>query len=211
VKKSSTQSTPNTPTPPSQITPPPSTNTTYTVQAGDTLSTIATKFNTTIDTIKSLNNLSNYTIFVGQTLKVKAQTLAIFNWPTDGIITSGFGTRPEFRPGEFHYGLDIAKNGNVEVKAAADGVVTRSYLSDSYGEVVFIKHQINGQTYETVYAHMRTGSRAVQVGDIVKAGQFIGWMGATGDATGQHLHFEVNKGLWTANKANEVDPLLYLK
>ena len=205
IKK--TNDTTNTATSPQPSQPTQATST-YKVQSGDTLYKIANKFNMSVATLKRINGLSNDIIYVGQTLKVEApKSLKIFLRPTEGIITSEFGPRW----GKFHYGIDIAKSGDVQVTAAADGIVTRSYKSDSYGEVVFIRHEINGQTYETVYAHMRQGSRAVQVGDQVKAGQFLGWMGATGDATGQHLHFEVHKGVWTYDKANAVDPMLYLK
>ena len=88
-----------------------------------------------------------------------------------------------------HFGVDIALPGNVSIKAAADGVVSRSYYSTSYGEVIFIVHNINGQTFETVYAHMRSGSRKYREGAKVKQGDVIGYMGSTGDSTGQHLHF----------------------
>ena len=54
-----------------------------------------------------------------------------------------------------HHGLDIAASGTVPVVAAAEGVITRSYYSTSYGNVVFISHNINGQTYTTVYAHLK--------------------------------------------------------
>ncbi|QJX80838.1 LysM peptidoglycan-binding domain-containing protein [Priestia megaterium] len=195
-------------TQPTQPTQPTSPSTTYKVQAGDTLFSIATKFNMSVDALKAANNLTANTIYVGQILKATptaSVSQRIFIKPAEGILTSGFGPRWSTH----HDGIDIAKSGNVEAHAAADGVVTRSYTSDSYGECIFIRHEINGQTYETVYAHMRSGSRAVQVGDQVKVGQFIGWMGSTGHSTGQHLHFEVHKGLWNAQKSNAVDPELY--
>lgn len=201
-----TSSTP-TPTP----TPPPSSNqtsTTYKVKSGDTLFSVASQFNMSVNTLKSINGLTSNIIYVGQSLKVEGQkTNAIFDRPSEGIQTSEFGPRW----GTFHYGIDFAKAGSVKNKAAASGVVSRSYTSDSYGEVVFIVHEINGQTYETVYAHMKSGSRAVQVGDKVTTGQFLGWMGSTGNSTGQHLHFEVHKGRWNAEKSNAVDPVLFLK
>lgn len=133
--------------------------------------------------------------------------MAMFIWPTTTRrITSQF--RPPHRSS--HHGLDIAEGGTHEVFAVADGTVSRSYRSDSYGEVVFIVHNMNGQTWESVYAHMRSGSRRVKVGDKVKQGQVIGIMGSTGHSTGQHLHFELHKGRWNINKTNAVDPLDYL-
>lgn len=125
--------------------------------------------------------------------------------PAAGSYTSGFGKRG----GQMHYGLDIAASGTVSVSAAADGVVTRSYYSESYGNVVFISHNMNGKTYTTVYAHLN--SRSVSAGQNVKQGQQIGFMGNTGQSEGQHLHFEVHKGEWNAQKSNAVDPKLYIK
>lgn len=131
----------------------------------------------------------------------------MFIWPTTTKrITSYF--RPPHRPN--HNGIDIAEVGTHQIFAAAAGTVTRSYRSDSYGECIFILHSINGQTWETVYAHMRSGSRRVSVGQKVSRGQTIGIMGNTGNSTGQHLHFELHRGRWNANKTNAVDPLNYL-
>ncbi len=57
---------------------------------------------------------------------------------------------------------------------------------------------------------MRSGSRTVKEGDSVTQGQTIGVMGETGQAYGQHLHFEMHKGGWNINKSNAVNPLDYL-
>ena len=73
-----------------------------------------------------------------------------------------------------------------------------------------IVNNIDGVKWETVYAHMRSGSRTVNVGDYVTQGQTIGVMGNTGDSSGQHLHFEMHKGGWDINKSNAVNPLDYL-
>jgi murein DD-endopeptidase MepM/ murein hydrolase activator NlpD len=133
--------------------------------------------------------------------------LVYFAYPTETHnVTSGFET-PE-RPD--HYGVDFA-DGNVhDIVASAGGTVTRSDVSDSYGEVVYILHNINGQDYETVYAHMATGSRTVALGDTVTQGQKLGVMGSTGDSTGLHLHFELYKGRWTADHVNAIDPMTML-
>lgn len=109
-----------------------------------------------------------------------------------------------------HFGVDFACAGTWEIYASAGGVVTNSYVSSSYGEVVFILHNIDGQEYETVYAHMETGSRTVSINDTVTQGQVIGIMGNTGDSTGQHLHFELHVGRWNETKSNAVDPIPYL-
>ncbi|GKU83379.1 murein hydrolase activator EnvC [Niallia sp. NCCP-28] len=126
-----------------------------------------------------------------------------FTKPANGYLSSGLG----HRWGTFHAGVDIAAGGTVPVVAAADGVVIRSYTSSSYGEVIFVSHSIDGQVYTTVYAHMRSGSRLVGAGQVVKKGQRIGTMGNTGESTGQHLHFELHKGQWNAAKSNAINPV----
>ncbi|MEN0651337.1 peptidoglycan DD-metalloendopeptidase family protein [Caldifermentibacillus hisashii] len=125
-----------------------------------------------------------------------------FMRPATGKVTSGFGSRGNSQ----HYGIDIGGGGrtNVPIVAAADGVVTRSYLSSSYGNVVFIKHTINGMQFETVYAHMQ--NRAVIEGAQVKQGQFLGYMGATGHSDGVHLHFEIHRDSWNSSKSNALNP-----
>ncbi|CAM5582815.1 MULTISPECIES: LysM peptidoglycan-binding domain-containing protein [Niallia] len=110
-----------------------------------------------------------------------------------------------------HFGIDFAHNGVNAIKACADGIVSRSYYSASYGECIMILHKISGQEYETVYAHLKRGSRKVKVGDYVKKGQVIGIMGSTGESTGQHLHFELHIGRWNINKSNAVNPLPYFE
>nr|WP_225649838.1 M23 family metallopeptidase [Mesobacillus subterraneus] len=125
--------------------------------------------------------------------------------PTNGRITSNVGARW----GSFHAGLDVAnKASNVPIVAAADGVVIRSYYSSSYGNVIFVAHSLNGQTWTTVYAHM--SDRRVGNNEVVTRGQRIGTMGNTGQSFGQHLHFELHKGSWNASKSNAVNPLAYM-
>lgn len=125
-----------------------------------------------------------------------------FTKPASGRFSSGFG----YRDGGMHYGVDIANKGsNVPIVAAAAGVVSQSYMSSSYGNVVFISHSINGQVYTTLYAHMT--SRGVSAGTVVSKGQFIGTMGNTGQSFGQHLHFELHRGPWNSAKSNAINPV----
>ncbi|NKW83225.1 murein hydrolase activator EnvC [Bacillus cereus] len=124
--------------------------------------------------------------------------------PAAGSKTSGFGVRSI----DNHKGIDIAASGTVPIIAAADGVVIRSELSSSYGNVVYLSHRINGKTYTTVYAHM--SSRSVSNGQTVKQGTQLGFMGNTGQSYGQHLHFELHLGEWNVGKTNAVDPSPYI-
>jgi LysM repeat protein len=122
------------------------------------------------------------------------------NWvlPADGIITDIFGSR-----NGHHKGIDIARSNGTPIVAADSGTVTKSYYSDTYGHVVFVKHQSG---YETVYAHLK--SRKVNEGDFINKGQIVGLMGNTGKSSGPHLHFEVHKKEWTVTKENSIDPFI---
>ncbi|MFF2877231.1 murein hydrolase activator EnvC family protein [Gottfriedia sp. NPDC057991] len=130
-----------------------------------------------------------------------------FTRPANGYVSSGFGQR-SFEGGEFHEGVDIASAGSVPVVAAGDGVVIRAYVSSTYGNCVFITHNIDGQVWTTVYAHL--ASFNVSTGQTVSKGMQIGYMGSTGHSTGQHLHFELHKGEWNYAKSNAVDPMKYI-
>lgn len=135
----------------------------------------------------------------------------MFIKPTEGAYTSLFGprTHPISGARSFHQGVDIAKSGNVPILASADGSVSRVGKLGTYGYVVMILHKINGKTYETNYAHLKPNI-LVRVGQKVRQGQQIAWMGNTGSSTGQHLHFELHVGRWATGQPNAVDPMLYI-
>jgi murein DD-endopeptidase MepM/ murein hydrolase activator NlpD len=106
-------------------------------------------------------------------------------WPADGTITSPFG-RDGYR---WHPGLDIGILQSLDVRAAAEGVVTLAgYLPgyDGYGAIVAVELQ---DGYSTLYAHL--SRPLVRPGQRVRAGQLIGIAGCTGWCTGTHLHFEL--------------------
>jgi murein DD-endopeptidase MepM/ murein hydrolase activator NlpD len=128
---------------------------------------------------------------------ISSQTSDWF-FPAKGIISDVFDSR-----GGVHKGIDIAGNYHTPIYAVDDGIVTRSYRSSSYGNVVFIYHS-NG--FETVYAHL--DERMVKKGEKVNKGEEIGLMGSTGNSTGNHLHFEVHNGKWTISKVNAIDPFV---
>ncbi len=112
--------------------------------------------------------------------------------PVDGRVTSEFGERahPIDKTVKFHSGIDIAAPTGTPVKAAGAGKIvaatTRYNDSDAWGNVVVIDH---GHGLVTRYAQL--DSYIVHKGDSVVAGDLIGSVGATGRATGPHLHFEV--------------------
>ncbi|MED4016518.1 murein hydrolase activator EnvC family protein [Sutcliffiella cohnii] len=141
------------------------------------------------------------------TAPAPAVTSGNFMRPATGRVTSEFGPRW----GTFHYGIDIGKNGRTEdvpVVAAAAGTVFRSSYTPSYGNAVFITHNIDGQIWTTVYAHLE--NRAVGEGQYVEKGQYLGMMGNTGDSTGPHLHFELHKGPYQFPRVNAVNPRNYI-
>ena len=113
--------------------------------------------------------------------------------PVAGTITSQFGHRVDPITGEVssHTGTDIACAEGTPILAAADGVVTVANGLDSwggsYGYYIKINH---GGGLETLYAHC--SSICVTTGQQVQAGEVIGYVGHTGRATGNHLHFEVH-------------------
>ncbi|QPC47486.1 murein hydrolase activator EnvC family protein [Mangrovibacillus cuniculi] len=153
---------------------------------------------------KSTNSSSNSVSNSGGSSSAPPVSSGNFTRPAEGALTSGYGPRW----GDFHHGVDIAKSGSVPVVSAGDGVVIRSYYSNSYGNTIFIAHSVNGQVFTTVYAHL--SSRQVSSGQTVSKGQQIGYMGNTGRSFGQHLHFEVHKGDWNGSKSNSVNPSSYV-
>lgn len=144
-------------------------------------------------------------VFGSTSGQIPEQTKGKFMKPTVGSISSPFGPR-SLNGNSFHYGIDVRKAGNADpIVAVAEGKVIRSYVSSSYGEAIYIQHNIDGQIWTSVYAHMVKGSRRVQVGEYVQKGQIIGIKGTTGRSTGVHLHFELHKG--AKDKKNAVDPI----
>ncbi len=106
-------------------------------------------------------------------------------------FASGFGYRtdPIYKVKKFHSGLDFSGPIGVSVFATGDGRVSEVVRSSSgYGNYVMIDH---GFGYQTRYAHL--SKITVRVGEKVKRGQEIGFMGNTGKSTGPHLHYEVLK------------------
>ena len=92
----------------------------------------------------------------------------------------------------YHQGVDLLAPAMTPIYATAAGVVTVSSESyNSYGVTVSINHVIGGQSVNSLYAHMTVGTRQVQVGQTVAAGQLIGFVGSTGRSTANHVHFEV--------------------
>lgn len=117
-------------------------------------------------------------------------------------ISSYFGYRPDpiYKIEKFHSGIDFSSTLNTEAYATGDGVVFDVESNEwGYGNMVIIDH---GYGYKTRYAHLQKA--AVRKGQKVKRGQVIGFIGATGKATGVHLHYEVLKN------DVQIDPINFL-
>jgi murein DD-endopeptidase MepM/ murein hydrolase activator NlpD len=116
-------------------------------------------------------------------------------------VASGFGYRidPLYKDSRLHAGLDFSAPTGTPIYATADGEVQiAGFNTDGYGNKVVINH---GYGFQTLYAHMvRVIAR---VGQSIKRGEVIGYVGSTGKSTGPHLHYEVIK------RGTKVDPVYY--
>lgn len=116
-------------------------------------------------------------------------------------VASGFGYRvdPLYKDYRLHAGLDFAAPSGTPIYATADGVVQAAgFNTDGYGNKVVINH---GYGYQTLYGHMVRVK--AKVGQGVKRGEVIGYIGSTGKSTGPHCHYEVIK------RGTKVDPVYY--
>jgi murein DD-endopeptidase MepM/ murein hydrolase activator NlpD len=220
-----------------QLVIPPVNGLVVTVGANDTLASVAAAHNLDPQDIVTTNQLIDTTLVIGQVLilpgaqgaaiptpKPTAPTsLASVTRSTSRTSSGGSGTVAPLNdysggkfawpvPGGFisqyfHYGhpaVDIAADYGTPIHAAADGVVTYAgWRNNGGGYQVWISH---GSGLYTTYNHM--SSVAVSAGQSVGRGDFIGHVGATGDATGPHCHFEVWIGpIWDGGV--RVNPLAY--
>ncbi|MFC1669934.1 M23 family metallopeptidase [Spirochaetota bacterium] len=137
----------------------------------------------TTNTIKTVKN------FIDVRSKVIKDTPSII--PNQGHITSLFGWRrsPFGNGRDFHTGIDIAARPGTIIRATAPGKVASAGWSGGYGNMIRLKHKYG---FETVYAHCR--AIAVAKGQNVRKGTIIGYIGATGNATGNHCHYEIRLG-----------------
>lgn len=122
-------------------------------------------------------------------------------FPVKGSISSPYGSREHPRSGryDFHSGIDISAAPGNPVKTTADGIVSFSGWSGGSGNLVVLEH---GHGYSTFYAHNRSNN--VKVGQKVRRGDIIGYVGSTGNSTGPHVHYEI----WKNGKP--VNPKKYL-
>ncbi len=194
---------------------------TYTVDAGDTLSSIGWEYGLKIATIKATNSLSSDTIKPGQQLKLPPQDLdpkqlaslqvkrvagistsripfsGTFGRPTRGWSLSQRFGRTSFERN--HTGIDLDSRSGTAILASASGRVVGVIRGwgGGYGNHIIIDH---GGGFTTLYGHL--SAFKVSAGQWVNAGQQIGIMGSTGWSTGVHLHFEIRVGGRPQNPLN---------
>lgn len=124
-------------------------------------------------------------------------------WPVRGRITSYFGMRRDPFTGHwrYHEGLDIACPRGTPVRASGCGTVAFSGVSVKYRGYGIIVVVVQGGA-EVYYAHLKDST--VEVGDRVRRGQIIGFVGNAGRSTGTHLHYQINL------RGRPTDPLRFI-
>ena len=117
-----------------------------------------------------------------------------------GTLVSGYGSRTHPMGGGrgHHDGIDIASPKGAAVHAAASGEVVEIGRRGPYGRLVRIRH---ADRLETAYAHLSRFANHLRVGQQVKQGDVIGYVGSTGRSSGPHLHYEVRRN------GKPIDPL----
>jgi murein DD-endopeptidase MepM/ murein hydrolase activator NlpD len=195
----------------------------HVVARGDTIYDIAKRYGVSVDAIVQANHITDYSaIEVGTRLIIPGTARAApkpklaslipfpapdlrgqalreagleFDWPIYGGFSSGYG----WRGLGTHEGIDLTAKPGTPVLAAEAGRVIESGWRGDYGRVVVVKHARN---YSTLYAHNR--ALRVRKGAFVEKGDVIAEVGATGNASGPHLHFEIRR------ERHSEDPLRYL-
>ena len=125
---------------------------------------------------------------VGLLLLVAVSGCSIPRWPVAAPVTSPFGLRFFGLRPDFHTGVDLAAPTGTPVAAMKSGEVRFAGEMRGYGLVVMLQH---GPHLRTVYAHL--SEVLVRQGEEVKGGQVIAKSGSSGNASGAHLHFEIQR------------------
>lgn len=124
-----------------------------------------------------------------------------FQRPVPGKITSPFGMRmhPTLHVWKMHEGVDMTGAEGTPIRATKSGKITARRYNDVGGNEIVIDH---GHGLTSGYSHL--SAFAVQIGDYVRKGQVIGYVGSTGRATGPHLHFSMKRD------GKFIDPAKYI-
>ena len=109
-----------------------------------------------------------------------------------GHITSRFGYRILNNSGDNHEGLDIGTPTGTPVYAIANGVVVATYAVGGTGNAVYVRHNVNGRRYTSIYMHLSRYN--VKLNDVVTKDTIVGYSGCTGQCFGPHLHLGLVTG-----------------
>ncbi len=155
-----------------------------------------------LETNASAVGMANSTMHLAPKPGLGATAFMPSIWPVQGPITGSFGERmdPFSGEGAFHTGVDIGAPYGNPVVATADGIVINAEEHIGYGRLVVVDHGFGVTTW---YAHL--SSLNAVVGQQVKRGEVIGYVGVSGRSTGPHVHYEVR-----INGA-PVNPMRYLR
>jgi len=148
----------------------------------------------------SYNEIENLIKNQGQKLACIPAIQPVSNRDLDRIA-SGFGMRidPVYGTAKMHKGLDFTAPQGTPIYATGNGTIeVAGQTGDGFGNHVVINH---GYGYETLYGHMYKVK--VKIGEKVKRGEVIGWVGSSGKSTGPHCHYEVHIN------GQEVDPVYF--
>jgi len=177
----------------------------YAVIKGDTLSAIARRFGVSSLQLQYRNSISDpHSLQIGDKLIIPDSSLQVppsyakktqFIWPLKKLdVSSEFGTR-----NNRHKGIDLRAPHGTTIRASADGVVHFVGRQNGYGKVIILKHAGEVQTF---YAH--NDKNLVKKGQRVKQGEKIASVGRTGNASGDHVHFEFIRGRQQLNPRHYV-------
>jgi len=158
---------------------------------------------TSILTLRTQTQLSSYKELweLAKEKEARRASIPAISPVKNPTVVSGFGKRyhPVYKILRQHTGIDIIGKKGTPIYATADGIVTVEPEGYSgYGILVHINH---GRGYQTLYAHL--SKKIVKIGQKVKRGEVIGYMGSTGLSVGVHLHYEVIKN------GEKVNPIHY--
>ncbi len=153
--------------------------------------------------VEFINNSQNYTAYLfeqggkagyfdalGNSLR-KAFLKAPLSFRRISSFYSKNRLHPVLRIYRPHHGIDYVAPTGTPVSATADGTVTSAGYKGNYGKLVIILHR-NG--YQTYYGHLSRLAKGIRMGKKVRQGDLVGYVGATGLATGPHLHYEMRMG-----------------
>lgn len=135
-----------------------------------------------------------------------------FIWPSSyrpAVLVHPFGEhRPPPYPGGLHEGADIRAPMGAEIYAAQCGRVDIAAFGKSYGNQVWLSHDLEEDKIQTVYAHLDKIAPGIKRGEYVKRGQLLGYAGSTGNSTAAHLHFGLRiNGKWVDPQPHLVFPV----